>query len=76
MRLHNIDFDCVSMCEWQHNFSDGCMIVLYLFNDGASRAEIRRKNKNNNWYLSSESKLQNSLWLAVFFALFNENRNQ
>ncbi len=70
-KVNNIDFECVSPCEWQARDGDKRVIVLYVFEDRKSRVEIREKG-DKGWFLASESKLEDSPEVALREALKEE----
>ena len=71
-KINNIDFECVSLCEWQaKREGDNQVIVLYIFDDRKSRVEVRQKNEKG-WILLSQSKLEDSPEIALREALKEE----
>ena len=71
MKINNIDFECVSLCEWQAKRDDNQVIILYIFDDRKSRVEVRQKNEKG-WILLSQSKLEDSPEIALREALKEE----
>lgn len=58
MKLNEMDFECISECEWQAKNNNN-VIVLYIFKDNSSIGHIRTKNKDG-WTLEYDSGLKQS----------------